>query len=97
MLGFDLASSWRIFSLYVFAPVLFSFLRSQTKHLKHAKTYKVSSCNYTYRASLEEQQQIISQLEQDRFVASKRAHRLEDEVKDKEKVRTTDHTITIWG
>jgi hypothetical protein len=40
------------------------------------------------RASIEDQQQIISELEQERFIANKRAHRLEEEMKTQELVST---------
>lgn len=40
-----------------------------------------------HRENLEDLQQIVAQLENDRFIASRRAQRLEEELKSQEKVR----------
>lgn len=42
---------------------------------------------FLHRENLEDLQQIVSQLENDRFIASRRAQRLEEELKSQEKVR----------
>lgn len=46
-----------------------------------------SGLNSTYRENLEDLQQIVAQLENDRFIASRRAQRLEEELKSQEKVK----------
>ena len=43
-------------------------------------------CFLFYRENLEDLQQIVAQLENDRFIASRRAQRLEEELKSQEKV-----------
>ena len=42
---------------------------------------------FMHRENLEDLQQIVAQLENDRFIASRRAQRLEEELKSQEKVR----------
>lgn len=51
------------------------------------KYLSLSGLNSTCRENLEDLQQIVAQLENDRFIASRRAQRLEEELKSQEKVK----------
>ena len=51
------------------------------------RCFPVINFFFLHRENLEDLQQIVAQLENDRFIASRRAQRLEEELKSQEKVR----------
>ena len=55
-----------------------------------------SGLNSTCRENLEDLQQIVAQLENDRFIASRRAQRLEEELKSQEKVKMYLVRVFCW-
>ena len=55
-----------------------------------------SGLNSTCRENLEDLQQIVAQLENDRFIASRRAQRLEEELKSQEKVKMYLERVFCW-
>ena len=60
------------------------------------KYLSLSGLNSTCRENLEDLQQIVAQLENDRFIASRRAQRLEEELKSQEKVKMYLERVFCW-
>ena len=59
--------------------------------------WQTSSLLLLRRENLEDLQQIVAQLENDRFIASRRAQRLEEELKSQEKVGKKWIIVSVWS